>query len=172
VSWRLCGNILLFTCVIHASSLFLYPTYLVVFKNEKIMLKIPKKVEYAFLALKYISENSDQNCLNTKVISENAEIPYDLTAKILQRLVKQNIISSQQGAKGGYVLNYSTDQLNLARIIAAVDEEVILTNCMFDGATVKDCERIDSCCMRSPLNKVQNKINELFEKTYLTEIIG
>jgi Rrf2 family protein len=136
------------------------------------MLKIPKKIEYAFLALKYISENSECSCLNTKVISENAEIPYDLTAKILQRLVKQNIVISQQGVKGGYALNIPTDQLNLSRIIEAVDEEVILTNCMFDGATKNDCERIDSCCMRNPLNKMQSKINELFENTYLTEIIG
>ncbi len=136
------------------------------------MLKIPKKVEYAFLALKYISENSGKNCLNTKVISENAEIPYGLTAKILQRLVKQNIISSQQGAKGGYILNVSTNELNLARIINAVDEEVIITNCMFEGATKNDCERIANCCIRKPLFKVQNKINELFERTYLTEIIG
>lgn len=136
------------------------------------MFKIPKKVEYAFLALKYIAEHSKEECLNTRVISENANIPYDLTAKILQRLVKRNIVSSLQGAKGGYSLNILPEHLNLSSVISAVDDEVMLTKCMYDGASKNDCERIDNCCLRDPLNHIQNKINSLFEKTYLTEIIG
>ncbi len=136
------------------------------------MFKIPKKVEYAFLALKYIAEHSNDECLNTRVISENADIPYDLTAKILQRLVKFNIVSSLQGARGGYTLNIQPEQLNLSRIISAVDEEVMLTKCMYEGASGEDCERVDNCCLRDPLNQIQIKINSLFDNTYLTEIIG
>ncbi|MBN1302352.1 MAG: Rrf2 family transcriptional regulator [Melioribacteraceae bacterium] len=136
------------------------------------MLKIPKKIEYAFLALKYIAEHSADECINSKTISRNADIPHDLTAKILQQLVKRKIISSQQGAKGGYVLNYSPFELSLGSVISAVDEEVMLTKCMFDGASKVSCERFDNCCLRDPLNKIQNKINELFDKTFLQEIIG
>ncbi|MBU1098306.1 MAG: Rrf2 family transcriptional regulator [Ignavibacteriae bacterium HGW-Ignavibacteriae-2] len=136
------------------------------------MFKIPKKIEYALLALKYIAEHSSEECVNTKAISTNANIPHELTAKILQRLVKENIIVSQQGVRGGYVLNVSAEQLSVFQVIQAVDDEVMLTNCMFDGATVKDCERIENCCLKNPLNNIQSKINVLFSTTYLNEIIG
>ena len=136
------------------------------------MLKIPKKVEYAFLALKYIAEHSKDECLNTRIISDNADIPYDLTAKILQKLVKGKIVSSLQGSRGGYVLNINPEQLNLSAVINAVDDEVMLTKCMFEGATRDNCERIESCCLRDPLNRIQVRINQLFENTYLQEIIG
>lgn len=135
------------------------------------MLKIPKKVEYAFLALKYIAEHQKDECLNTKTIAVNAEIPYDLTAKILQRLVKSQIISSMQGNKGGYVLNVSPSQLSLGQIISAVDDEVMLTKCMYDGATKDDCERVTNCCLRDPLYRIQSKINDVFHQTNFMEII-
>jgi len=135
------------------------------------MLKLSKKIEYAILALKYIAENPEENCLSNKVISQNAEIPYDLSAKILQQLVRSEIIKSTQGTHGGYSLNVSPDKLNLGQIANAVEDEIQITNCMFDSATQEDCARIDDCCIKSPLSKVQNQINEIFNKTFLNEIV-
>lgn len=135
------------------------------------MLKLSKKIEYAVLALKYIAENSDEECLSTKVISQNAEIPYDMSAKILQQLVRNDIIKSTQGNRGGYSLNISPDKLNLGQIASAVEEDVQLTNCMYENASHEDCARIKDCCIKSPLNKVQNQINEIFNKTFLNELV-
>lgn len=136
------------------------------------MLKIPKKIEYAFLALKYIAENSDLECISTKVISQNAAIPHELTAKILQKLVKSEIIKSSQGVKGGYILNIPPEEINLGMVIKAVDEEILITNCMFDGAAKTDCDRLENCCLRNPLQRIQLRINDLFHTTYLREIIN
>ncbi len=135
------------------------------------MLKLSKKIEYAILALKYIAENPEKECLSTKVISQNADIPYDLSAKILQQLVRNGIIKSTQGNKGGYSLNISPDKINLGQVASAVEEDVQLTNCMFENAGQEDCARIDDCCIKSPLTKVQNQINEIFNKTFLNELV-
>jgi Rrf2 family protein len=135
------------------------------------MLKLSKKIEYSILALKYIAENSEEECLSTKVISRNAAIPYDLTAKILQQLVKSRIIKSTQGTRGGYSLNISPDRINLGQIASAVEEDVQLTNCMFENSSHEDCSRIDDCCIKNPLSKVQNQINEIFNKTFLNELV-
>jgi Rrf2 family protein len=135
------------------------------------MLKLSKKIEYAIMALKYIAENSAEECLSTKVISQNAAIPYDLSAKILQQLVRSGIIKSTQGTRGGYSLNISPDKINLGQIAGAVEEDVQLTNCMFPDATQEDCARIDDCCIKSPLNRVQHQINEVFNNTFLNELV-
>lgn len=136
------------------------------------MLKLSKKIEYAILALKYIAENSEKECLSTKVISKNAKIPYDLSAKILQQLVRSGIIKSTQGNRGGYSLNMPVDKINLGQIASAVEDDVQITNCMYDNASHEDCARIEDCCIKSPLSRVQQQINEVFNKTYLNEIVG
>lgn len=135
------------------------------------MLKIAKSVEYALLALKYIHERQDLDCVSTKIISESVDIPYDLLAKIMQKLVKNEIIVSQQGTKGGYTLALPPDQINITRILNAVEQKVQVTDCMVETPTLNDCKRYQDCCLRNPLNRIQIKINKLFDEVTLGEII-
>ncbi len=135
------------------------------------MLKLSKSVEYAIFAIKYLNYNTEDRLVSTKEISESMKIPYDLLAKIMQRLVKNDIVSSIQGTKGGYYLTKPPGQINLTQIISAVDSEIRLTDCLFDNATEEDCSRIGACSLRSPLNNLQNKIIKLFNSTTLEEII-
>ena len=136
------------------------------------MLKIAKSVEYSILALRFIANNQDLECVSTKEISERENIPYDLLAKLMQKMVKHNIILSKQGKMGGYTLNVRPEQISINDVILALDEKVQLTDCMFDNATTNDCARMTDCCLRSPLNKVQDKIVDLFKETTLKEILN
>jgi len=134
------------------------------------MLKIPKSVEYAVLALKFIGEH-DEHC-NAKNISESVNIPYDLLAKILQKLKKRNIINSIQGTNGGYFLNYASSEITLSDIINAVEHQIQLTDCLVENPSTDDCKRYDNCCLVNPLNKIQLRINKLFDNTTLQEIMN
>jgi Rrf2 family protein len=136
------------------------------------MLKIAKSVEYSILALRFIANNQELECVSTKEISERENIPYDLLAKLMQKLVKHNIILSKQGKLGGYSLNISPEHLSINDVIIALDERVQLTDCMVDNATTNDCGRLDNCCLRSPLSKMQDKIVDLFKQTTLREILN
>ena len=135
------------------------------------MLKIAKSVEYALFALKHINDRKDLNCVSTKVISETLDIPYELLAKIMQKLVKDGIIVSQQGTKGGYTLALSPDKISLSRIANAVEQRVQFTECMVENPTLNDCKRFENCCLRNPMMEIQNKINNLFDNLTLNEII-
>ena len=45
------------------------------------MIRISKKVEYALMALKFISD-SDHKLVTAREISDKSNIPYDLTSEI------------------------------------------------------------------------------------------
>lgn len=90
----------------------------------------------------------------------------------MQKLVKHNIILSKQGKFGGYALNVSPEQLSINDVILALDEKVQLTDCMVEKPTENDCTRVNNCCLRSPLSKVQDKIVDLFKQTTLHEILN
>jgi len=133
------------------------------------MIKISKSVEYSILALKYISENKEMK-LSSSTIASDLNIPYDLLAKLLQKLVRKGIVKSEQGKYGGYSLIVSSDKLTILQIINALDENIQLTNCSFDDATTENCTRINNCFIRTPFWNLQNKINEMFESITLHEI--
>ncbi len=136
------------------------------------MLKISKSVEYAILAIKYISENESEIYISAKEISESENIPYDLLCKILQKLGKNDIINSQQGAKGGYTLKRKLNEISLSEIVNSVDEKIFLTNCMVENPGLDDCGRVNDCCIRDPMKKLNDKIIELFNKTTLDKLIS
>lgn len=133
------------------------------------MIKISKSVEYSILALKYISDNNDER-VSSSTISKNLNIPYDLLAKLLQKLVRKGIVKSEQGKYGGYSLIVPSEKLNILTIINALDENVQLTNCAFDDATSDDCSRINNCYIRDPFLILQDKINAMFESITLHEL--
>jgi Rrf2 family protein len=134
------------------------------------MIKISKSVEYSILALKFIGDNEIISNVSSRKISDELTIPYDLLSKLLQKLVKQGIIKSQQGKYGGYNLLISQDKLTILQIIDALDEKVQLTNCSIENASSEDCSRIDDCYIRSPFINLQNKINSMFESITLKEL--
>lgn len=136
------------------------------------MLKISKSVEYAVLALKYISENENNKFISAKEISHCAGIPYDLLSKILQKLGKNHIINSQQGTKGGYSLKKKANKISLSEIVNSVDEKIFLTNCMIDNPGIENCSRLDDCFIRDPIKKLNDKIIQLFNKTTLDKLIN
>ena len=53
------------------------------------MIRISKKLEYALMALKFIS-NSKLKLVTAREISDKSNIPYDLLSKILQKLKNEN----------------------------------------------------------------------------------
>ena len=136
------------------------------------MLKIQKNIEYALLALRHIHQKSGEMHISSKEISETLDIPYELLSKVLQRLVKSGLIISQQGKYGGYSLNELPEKISFGRVIEALDEKVQLANCLIENPTTGDCKRYQDCCLRNPLIRIQDKINDLFHQTTLNEIIN
>jgi Rrf2 family protein len=134
------------------------------------MLKLSKKTEYALLAVKYIALKRDCGCVTAKEISNGYNIPYELLAKILQKLTKKNIVVSYQGIKGGYSLVKDAKDLTLIDVISAI-ENVQITNCMKENGSKKDCARFDCCQIRDPLSKVQLQIKKILIETTISQIL-
>ncbi len=136
------------------------------------MLKLSKKAEYALMAVKYIAAKQSGSCVTAKEVSEAYTIPYDLLSKVLQQLVKFDIIRSYQGVKGGYSLTRNPEEINLIDVISAIDQDYRITECM-NGSYGKDkeCSLISCCSIRDPLIKIQREIDKIFKETTILQII-
>jgi len=135
------------------------------------MFKIAKSVEYSILALRHIALNSNGNLLTAREIAENENIPFELLAKLLQKLARGNILESAQGTRGGYFLRSSINEVHLSDIINAVDENIQITDCMVPEPTSANCSSLENCCLRAPMLKLQNRIENLMGEITLEELI-
>jgi Rrf2 family protein len=134
------------------------------------MLQLSKKVEYGLMALRHMAMNPAGRVFTAKEIAVQYEIPYDLLAKVLQKLAKAGIINSQQGVHGGYALVRRPNEIHVSSIMSIIEEEKpTITECYAEGAD--GCSIFDACTIRKPLEKVQRDLTILLENTTLEQII-
>ena len=96
------------------------------------MLKLSKTVEYALISLNHISQSDTNKPIPVRCISDRYNIPYELLAKILQNLSKQDILESIHGPKGGYKLNDNYNSLTLIEFIEILEGPFGITGCLTD----------------------------------------
>ena len=90
--------------------------------------------------------------------------------QIFFKLRNKNLVRSIRGAKGGYVLEISPEDIKISNIIAAVDEEVKMLNCKKESK--KGCNNKYSKCITHNLwDQLDQHINSFFEKVKLQDLI-
>jgi Rrf2 family protein len=89
------------------------------------MLRLSKKSDYALMAVKHLALRSDGGASSSaREMSEAYDIPLELLAKVLQRLVRARLLVSVQGTRGGYRLGRPATAISVADVIQAVDGPV------------------------------------------------
>jgi len=122
------------------------------------MLRLSKKADYALMAMKHLAQRSDRGSAGSSSAREIAElydIPIELMAKVLQRLVRRGLLSSHQGTRGGYELARRATEISVADVIQAIDGPVTVTACSTDDG---QCEQFAKCNVRDPLWRVRERI--------------
>ena len=134
------------------------------------MLQLSKKVEYGLIALRHMAMNPRGQVFTAKEIAAKYDIPYELLAKVLQKLTKAGVIGSIQGMHGGYSLAKKPNELQVSSIISIIEEEKpTIAECYAEGG--EDCSIFNACTIRKPLGKMQHNLNLLLENTTLEQIV-
>ena len=119
------------------------------------MLRLSKKADYALMAMKHLATRPDTASASAREIAEQYDIPIELMAKVLQRLVRRGLLASHQGTRGGYQLARVPSQISVADVIQAIEGPVTVTACSTDDG---QCEQFQKCNVRDPLWRVRERI--------------
>jgi len=131
------------------------------------MLRLSKKADYALLAMRHMAGHTAQGALSARELAEAYDIPAELLAKVLQRLVRSRLLESQQGIRGGYELARPPAQISVADIIMAIDGPMMVTAC---SEVDHSCEQYSKCNIRDPLWRIKDRIVSALATTSLAEL--
>jgi len=144
------------------------------------MLKLSKKTDYALMALQYMAtvQQEEMNAfnihriVNTKEIAEEHLIPLELLAKVLQTLAKHEMIESQNGPKGGYVLAREPRNISISQVLEAIEGPLGIVDCYHEKDDHAACEQMEHCNIRTPLLKVQESIMQLLSSMSIEDMMA
>ena len=133
------------------------------------MLRLSKKTDYALIALKDLASSASGTSCSAREIAARYDIPIELMAKVLQRLVRAGLLISMQGTRGGYTLSRPSAAISVADVIQAIDGPFTVTACSSDN---HDCDQYSKCSVRAPLWQIAKRITATLETVTIAEMVA
>jgi Rrf2 family transcriptional regulator, iron-sulfur cluster assembly transcription factor len=134
-------------------------------------MKLTSKGRYAVMALADLAKFKSMNPISLRDISLRQGISLDFLEQIFSKLKKNNIVKSIRGTNGGYILSKDPEEIKIAYILNAVDEEVKTVQCKRESK--KGCNSKTSKCITHNLwDELEIHINNFFEQKNLKDLIN
>jgi Rrf2 family protein len=144
------------------------------------MIKLNRTTEYGLMALRHMSRKRSE-VTSAREIADTYGLPFEITAKTLQRLKDTGLIQSAQGARGGYTLQRALGDVNLAEFLSLMEGPQSVVACAGslanpDGSAVASevpesgCEYRGRCEIKHLMSDLNTKIFGFLSGIRLTEL--
>jgi len=129
-----------------------------------------KSCEYGIKAVVYIAQQSLKNeRVRVNDIVKEIDSPTAFTAKTLQILAKEKIISSVMGHAGGYEIEKSQlEELTLLDIVNVIDGDLVYNGC---GLGFKKCNDTIPCPIHNEYAKIRSDLKRMLKKTTILSLV-
>lgn len=134
------------------------------------MLRLSKKADYALIAMRHLAQSdTGAPSISAREIAEQYDIPIELMAKVLQRLVRTGLLVSTQGTRGGYTLSRPSTSISVADVVEAIDGPFTVTACSTEK---HDCDQYGKCSVRGPLWQIRERIVATLGTVTLADMVA
>lgn len=127
--------------------------------------------KYAIRSSIYIAMSTQKGeKVSIKEVAESINSPVSFTAKILQKLVKSDIVLSSRGIGGGFWLAANkADKIFMIDIVKAIDDAESLNSCVLG---LSECSEKMPCPAHKNYKHIKASILEMLNKTSLGEMVN
>ena len=131
------------------------------------MLRLSKKTDYALMAMKHLAFDPQRRTASARAIAERYDVPIELMAKVLTRLVRSGLLVSHHDVHGGYELAQPPAATSVAAVLEAIDGPLTMTACTHGDDR---CDQFSKCNVRDPLRRIRDRIAAILAECSISEI--
>ena len=141
------------------------------------MIRLNRTTEYGLIALRHIAQKQ-HSVMNTtrasqlssaREIADSYRLPFEITAKTLQRLKEVGVIQSTQGARGGYLLSENVKNTSLAQFIDWMEGTSAIVCCVENKDS--NCEYQERCDIQHIMFDLNSKISGFLSSIKLIDFV-
>ncbi len=126
-----------------------------------------KSTEYALRAIIYLAQKSSvEHKIGITELAEAIDSPKSFTAKILQKLTRNNrLINSVTGPSGGFYLTDQAKNKSLWYVLNLLEDDMIISGCILG---LKECSEKNPCPMHHQYKDIKPQLLDMLDhKTIL-----
>lgn len=128
------------------------------------------RTTYGLRAMIRLAGHKGKTSLSLPNIAKQEGISLGYLERLFADLKKASLIKSIKGAKGGYSLTKSANQIKVFEIIKALEGKMSLFHCLDEKKKVY-CQTNCNCGVTKVLIKVQQAINKTLKNIKLNELV-
>ncbi len=132
-------------------------------------MKLTKTVDYGLRLILFLGQQTQ--LVSMPKVSETLNIPYNNLIKIVSKLSKAGLITTSQGKFGGIQLALPASDLNLLRVVEAIDGPIALLHCLDQNSNkVAPCTFICSCSLKGVFSTLQTQMKDYLGNVYVSDV--
>lgn len=133
-------------------------------------MKLSSRGHYGLQAMVYLAKSGLNKPIPLKQIAADEYIPEQFLEQILSDLRKAGLINSVRGAKGGYLLADSPENIVVGDIIRVLEGSMNIVNCL-EKNDVNCCIKTNDCSTKIVWEKLKESMVAVLDKYSLADII-
>jgi Rrf2 family protein len=135
------------------------------------MLRLSTKGQYGVRAMFELARNFDKGPMTIREIANRQDVSVSYLEQLLNKLRKSNLIKSQKGPGGGYVISKKPEEISVGMILNSLEGPVAITQCL-DPSDSKGCKRVDGCVARLLWKSLGEKIESFLDTINLNDLLN
>lgn len=120
---------------------------------------LSREAEYAIQALLKLASYTDDSYVSILSLSEDLNIPFFYLSKILQKLVKQGVLKSHKGPKGGVAFAVKPEETSILDIVITIDGDKFFDSCVLG---LHKCDSDSPCPLHEQWTILRESIRRMF----------
>lgn len=134
------------------------------------MMKLNRKVEYALIALKYMSSKKPGQLTSAKEIADRHGSPFDATSRVLQVMAQNGVLKSEQGPQGGYLIVRDLTKISFFQLHEMILGPLGITKCLVKTGEI-DCGLVSKCNIMTPVKNLNSKLMDFLKSLPVAELV-
>ncbi|MFA7668411.1 MAG: SUF system Fe-S cluster assembly regulator [Burkholderiaceae bacterium] len=133
------------------------------------MLRVSKIIDYGTLVLTHMASDPDR-VFSAADLAATLGLGQPVVSKVLKSLTQPEIVKSTRGARGGYMLGRAAEEISIADIIDALDDQPFgLTECT---ATPGACSVEAACSIRNNWQRINAVVRKTLEQVSIADMLN
>jgi len=130
-------------------------------------MRLTTKGRYAVTAMLDLAVHATKGPITLADISQRQGISLSYLEQLFSKLRKRDLVASARGPGGGYRLSRDANEINVAEVIAAVDEKVDATRCAGQG----NCQNGEECLTHQLWTDLSDQLYDFLNGISLGQLV-
>lgn len=134
-------------------------------------MRITTLAEYGVICALHLARRADEGPVNGREIAERERLPGDYVEQIMLRLRRAGLVRSTRGARGGYTLARSAEEISIRDVIEASETTTFDLHCVSHPVGEERCSSSHTCSIRPVWILLQRKIDDVLQGVRLADLL-